>query len=718
MAFFSGNIINRIYELEKIIYNAERRLSEISQVNSEIANKITAAYENAGRSEVKKLLKEMDVEILNRNKDGIRVSALKSAGYNTIDKLVGMSTQDIEKINGIGEETAFKIVYNVEQIYQSVVKDVFVKLSYDSRNPYTDRVVQGTYAALKAGDLGKRASDLKESTYSDFRKILAAFMKNTPTLKWLMLPGYKKAEIENQLDTFSNYIKNTYSQNVAKLDKEYSQLVNGNIEECWKDFNNNSAPYYAYLENSLKINTTENSSKYEFSPEMMASIEAVELDLSLMKSTLRRYQEFGTKYIIHQKKSLLGDEMGLGKTIQAVAAIAHLKQQGKKKFLVVCPLSVLVNWVREIEKHTTFKAMDIHGMDRNEEFEKWLSGEDIGVTTFETLAKLDLNTIDSFDMIVVDEAHYVKNPEAVRTVNVRKLVDKAEFALYMTGTPLENKVDEMKFLIESLQPSVAAALEDLDTLAHAKEFRKKIAPAYLRRVREDVLKELPELVETEEWLIMNEEEQNKYIETLQSDNFMSVRRVSWNVAESGKSSKQDRLLEICDNAMEEGRKVLVFSFFRDTLKTVEKIAGNRCVGVITGDINSDARQALVDKFVEAPAGSILVSQIEAGGVGLNIQAASVVIFCEPQFKPSTENQAIARSYRMGQSRSVMVHRLLMTNSVDEKIMEMLDEKSEIFKHFADESVVGSTDLKLNESSAMKSIIESEKKRLGIDDVNK
>ena len=143
--------------------------------------------------------------------------------------------------------------------------------------------------------------------------------------------------------------------------------------------------------------------------------------------------------------------------------------------------------------------------------------------------------------------------------------------------------------------------------------------------------------------------------------------------------------------------------------------GEDCLGVIDGSVPSKERQAMIDQLGEAPAGSALVCQILAGGVGLNIQAASVVVFCEPQIKPSLETQAIARAYRMGQSQSVVVHRLLMDDTVDERVMEILAQKTQLFDNFADESVIGEMDTQINENAVMKDIVAAERKRLGIDD---
>ena len=138
--------------------------------------------------------------------------------------------------------------------------------------------------------------------------------------------------------------------------------------------------------------------------------------------------------------------------------------------------------------------------------------------------------------------------------------------------------------------------------------------------------------------------------------------------------------------------------------------------MITGAVPPEDRQAMIDEFAKAPFGSALVCQVQAGGTGLNIQCASVIIFCEPQLKPSIEQQAIGRAYRMGQVRDVMVHRLLCEDTIDERILDILQEKQIQFDHFADESQAGEEMLKLEEKleekSLMKEIIRAEQERLG------
>lgn len=257
----------------------------------------------------------------------------------------------------------------------------------------------------------------------------------------------------------------------------------------------------------------------------------------------------------------------------------------------------------------------------------------------------------------------------------------------MTGTALENHVDEMVNLIRILQPNIAAQISGMEVLSSAPQFREKVAPVYYRRKREDVLTELPELLETEEWCQLGFTEKQEYENAILGKNgHNTARRVSWNVDDLRDSSKAKRMLELIDEAEAEDRKVIVFSFYLDTIRKISDMLGSRCTEPINGSVAPARRQEIIDEFDKAPPGQVLAAQIVAGGTGLNIQSASVVIICEPQVKPSIENQAISRAYRMGQSRNVLVYRLLAENTIDERITNLLAKKQAIFDAFADKSV--------------------------------
>ena len=253
-------------------------------------------------------------------------------------------------------------------------------------------------------------------------------------------------------------------------------------------------------------------------------------------------------------------------------------------------------------------------------------------------------------------------------------------------------------LIRILQPTVASEVQKLAFLSAAPQFREKIAPVYYRRKREEVLTELPELIESKDWCTLTREEEAVYEEAVLNKRYADARRVSWNVDDLQKSSKAQRLKEIVEDAEEDGRKLIVFSFFLDTIRKAGVFLGERCLPPITGAVTPKRRQEIIDAFEAAPAGAVLLAQIQSGGTGLNIQAASVVILCEPQFKPSIENQAISRAYRMGQARNVLVHRLLCDDTVDERITQLLEQKQAIFDAFADESVTAQESLELDEKT--------------------
>ncbi len=161
---------------------------------------------------------------------------------------------------------------------------------------------------------------------------------------------------------------------------------------------------------------------------------------------------------------------------------------------------------------------------------------------------------------------------------------------------------------------------------------------------------------------------------------MRMRRAAYARPET--SAKLGRLRELVAEAAGNGLKVVVFSYFREVLTAVHQVLGEEVFGPLSGDVPADRRQRIVDRFGAVPGHAVLLSQIQAGGVGLNMQAASVVILCEPQVKPTLEHQAVARAHRMGQVRPVQVHRLLAVDSVDQRLLDILADKNRLFDAYA------------------------------------
>ncbi len=723
MAAISKEEMNQLKSEIRLLQNLNQALTKMTNDKIQTEHSIRELYNELQSGSVEETLSNMEIEKINIDKDGIRVAALQNAGITNIGQISAMSVSKLQQIEGIGQATAEKIVHNANMIRMSVKRSALVKLDANDTSEAMQGSLERLYFLIKNDTSLKTAQSLTNAYSAGIQRNINDAKIVLSGLKWMFSSKTKKEAGLQAADRIKAIAQGEFGQLAPQAIENYQSSQQNKVRMIGKQtpeyviaFTQNAAPFYAMLEAVMgdamakEVPTGVNA----LPEELLESIENYPLQTGSLKATLRRYQTFGTKYILHQERVLLGDEMGLGKTMQAIAAMCHLVATGAKHFLVVCPLSVVVNWRREVESQTQLPVIEVYGDDREEEMTQWAEQGGVAITSYETLNKVPIPALVDLALMVVDEAHYVKNPQAIRTKSVMAAAERAKKVLFMSGTPLENKVEEMQFLIQCLQPEVAKKIQNMKQLIQAEAFRKAIAPVYLRRVREDVLKELPELVEKEQWGIMNKEEVQAYKAALKEGGFMSVRQVSWDVPDIQSSTKAQRLLEIHADAKTGGRKVIIFSFFKDVLQKVAMLLGQDCIGVIDGSVSSKDRQAMIDQLAQAPAGATLVCQILAGGVGLNIQAASVVVFCEPQIKPSLETQAVARAYRMGQSQSVMVHRLLMDDSIDERVMEILQQKTQLFDSFADESVIGAMDTQINEST-MKDIIANERKRFGIGD---
>ncbi len=659
----------------------------------------------------KAALTELDVEILAQGKQGIRISYLRNAGINNIYRLSALSYYQIEAISGIGAQNAKKIYETTKQIVENTKTKLSLRINAETPAPTDDALISALFVLIVHDSLRADMKRLFNENHRPLLNMVKEAKAASSGFRWFFTSGGRKESVISSVEELERFIYERFGEGTVY--DRYTWADKADIVDRRAHFTENSAVYYTTLEKHCKNISTAVAPKTGLSAELLKAIEAEVLDLKYLKATLRSYQEFGVKYAIHQKRTLLGDEMGLGKTFQAMAAMAALKAAGKHHFMVVCPASVLINWCREIEKHSHLGVTKIHGADE-EALYNWRANGDVAVTTFESISRFTLPERFTFDMLVVDEAHYVKNPDALRTKAMQPLLKKAESVLYMSGTPLVNRVDEMCFLVKCLQPDTHARLERVKSISTAEQFKQELAPVYLRRTREEVLTELPELIEKEQWCDLGSAEKAVYREAVASGNLMAIRQVSWQVDRLEDSSKAMRLKEIWENAKEQGRKIIVFSFFRNTLEKVRELLGEVCLDTISGDISPARRQEIVDAFNKAEAGAVLVSQVQAGGTGLNIQAASVIVFCEPQLTPAIENQAVSRAYRMGQTRDVIVHRLLADDTIDERMLEILSGKQREFDSFADESVIGGTQLeakKAEEGSWITKMVKEEQERL-------
>lgn len=710
---------HELKEAKKVIELVSIFQREISQIASAAeARELAAAsvVKALSESQVEALLESMSVDAVNRDKLGIRVSALKAAGITDMGKLCSMTYKELSRLKGIGEESAYLIYTVAGKIKQELSADSRINFSPELFNKEKNGIInpidllRNTKLSMLEQPYVREAEAIHNKYGSSVEYALTEAASSGSFFKRLFSSNARKKAADEAVTYLYSLLTGEYGERCQNLIRSWDAKKEPTDEECWQDFEANSAAYFARLEQLDKISGIKIDKNYNGIPlELVREVEQQKICLDGLKATLRTYQDFGVRYIIRQQNVLLGDEMGLGKTVQAIAAMVSLKAAGETHFMVVCPASVLVNWAREIAQFSDFNVVSIRGGDLAA-VRRWIAEGGVAVTSYGSISRFGLPEPFRFGMLIADEAHYIKNPLARRTQALLILKKRAESCLFMTGTPLENRVEEMSFLIKCLRPDIADEIEGMSYFSSAPQFREKLAPVYLRRTREDVLTELPALVEKEQWCDMTKTEWESYLMSVIAENFMAMRQVSWDIPDISKSSKAKRLVQLCEMAEEEGRKLIVFSYFLDTINAVRDLLGDKTIGPITGSVSPQKRQEMVDEFTAAEKGKVLLCQVQAGGTGLNIQAASVIIFCEPQIKPSIENQAISRAYRMGQLRTVLVHRLLCDNTVDERILEILREKQDIFDSFADESATGSEYMK-GEKSIAAAIVAMEKEKL-------
>ena len=698
-----------VIELESKLNSIEAELKSNDALK--FNQRITELRQYIKEREADEKLKNMPIDTISSIEKGLPVNQLINAGYQTVYDVSRFTVNQFLSVKGIGDKSAHPLKSSVEKIKQSVHLGTAGRI-----NP--DDLTRLDYDALEAIYLKHHILIENEHILKDIQNFRADFQKDFDSVKEQGNFIVSLFQSKEKKDKIQQSIQSLNDRNVTgrfkDIEDAYLKVINFKVDEqtLKADFIANNIKYYSEIE-SLTGQTNKKDAE-DIPSELVEAVNAVELNTEGLDLTLRHYQAFGAKYMLYSKRVLLGDEMGLGKTVQALAVLNHLNHDGKQAFIVVCPLSVVANWKRETEKFTKLNALIYHGKDRDQVFKQWQEEKGILITTFSHTRNIDKDAVDHLDALIVDEAHYIKNPEAKRSISVYELAEKAEYVSFMSGTPMENRLEEMKQLISVLQENIADKISNELHLLEPKKFKREVAAVYLRRNRADVLGELPELEIIEQWSDFGQEEQVLYDQAVENGKVMTMRRAAWQGGSPDKSPKLDALREICEAARENGHKVLVFSFFRDVIETIQEHLTGQNFPAITGDVPNSDRQKIVDDFTSAEPGAVMVSQITAGGVGLNIQAANIVVLCEPQWKPSTEEQAISRAYRMGQSRNVMVYRLLTEDSIDGSMLEVLAEKSQLFNDYARESEVANIAQEteeISEASLTQKVLEMEKERL-------
>ncbi|VWD54741.1 SNF2-related protein [Burkholderia lata] len=398
---------------------------------------------------------------------------------------------------------------------------------------------------------------------------------------------------------------------------------------------------------------------------------------------------------------LLADEMGLGKTLQIIAALSDAGDNSLAPALIIAPGSLLENWCREVARfapHLT--VLKHHGPLRTGRPAE-LSGLDVVVTSYD-IAVTDNSLLNMicWSVVVLDEAQFIRNPNAQRTKAVKRL--KRDAGLAVTGTPVENRLLDVWSILDFVFPGYlgdSKSFEEnfLDDSDGASRLEPLISPLILRRRVAEVAQDLPPRIDIPQLLELDECEAAAYDAERERINeeygsaatlvaLTSLRRFCAHPSLMGAGldaidpmafSKFRRLDEIVEEIFEQSEKVLIFTSFTAMADMIARHVEKRFgafAGVIDGRLPIDDRQPMIDRFGAVKGGAALVLNPKAGGVGLNIVAANHVIHYNPEWNPALEDQASARAYRRGQEMPVTVHRLLVADTVEEVVNERLVRK--------------------------------------------
>lgn len=707
-----------IEQANKIAQDLERLLKE----QEGLISGTKAAASHAKESQVLLELAKLPVDRLkDATEETVRIETLRKYGFQNVASIYNSSAIQLERIPGITLSAAQSLKVLADQMYQAVAQSISYGIDIDDLTRADTELIENLQGLDYLRAATKNSTSKMKPIAQTLRNSLSQIRPLNSRFRWFFTGSEKKELALDALQEIAYLVGEPTTISLVEAARFGLDALEKRSPQPVEEFKKRSSDYYAILEEVTNVRPNTAANRH-FNQELLDKIQAQELDNSTIKATLRQYQSFGGKFAITQNRVIIGDEMGLGKTLQAISAIAHRSSTGATRFLVVCPASVITNWMREVDARSELPIIKIHGEDHKASLQRWVESNGIGITTFDTLKSFEISEEQiaglGVDTVIVDEAHYIKNISTGRTRTIAKWLDRSPNVIFLTGTPLENRVDEFIALAKLLDSKMGNELSRVDLAAGPESFRRTVAPIYLRRNTEEVLKELPELIEVVEYCTWEGVDKQKYLDAVASGNFMAMRRAAFNANPNMTPSKLERLLELVEESFESGQKVIVFSYFRSIIEQVVQALGERAVGPITGSVSSTQRQNIVDQFQNSQTPLVLVGQIQAAGTGLNIQAASVVILCEPQIKPSLEVQAIARAHRMGQVRKVQVHRLILPESVDEKMLAMLARKQREFDDYARDSDLanqasGAKDS--SEESIAKVIVMEERKRLGINE---
>lgn len=433
------------------------------------------------------------------------------------------------------------------------------------------------------------------------------------------------------------------------------------------------------------------------------------------QGTLRPYQQQGVDWLHflyqYRLRGILADDMGLGKTVQVLAFLSGIPLE--KPVLVVLPTSLIFNWKKELERFLPhFKVVLHQGLGRSQNVNAF-QGRQIVLTTY-ALLRLDITFLSQVDweMAILDEAQAIKN--ASTQVFQAACALKTDFRLCITGTPIENRLEELWAHFHFLMPSLLGSEKDF--LAELKmgeaDFRflqrvqRTIRPFILRRKKQEVARELPEKIEQVVWVEMAPLQRQLYETLLQGarkmteeggsaqkmeilEKLLRLRQICCHPLlvgeEEASSAKMEALMEELQTIVAENKKGLVYSQFTSFLTLIKRQLDALSIPYVYLDGSTQNREEVVSRFQTDPAIPLFLISLKAGGVGLNLTSADYVYLADPWWNEAAENQAIDRAHRIGRTEPVIAKRFVMVESVEEKMMTLKTHKRSLSENLFEET---------------------------------
>lgn len=611
---------------------------------------------------------------------------------------------------GLADDINAYLEDNPNSIYVPTID--WVQKTLDSINQNSKNKVAALYSLII-----DKSNDRCKFFFADYLNIKVDVDINTNDMIIIASPHYfyLKNEINRQLAKQMVFDKtlflacDSFLSDVKKINEYYSSRFSTLIKKLIplrEQYKDNDKIAFNY--SSIIIHSEEWMKYFNVRPK----IEPIKLDElnegklvcnDKLSSVMRDYQKYAfnwaNKLISNSFSGILADDMGLGKTLEMISVINADKTNLPN--LIVCPVSLLHNWEHEFhkwcpqEKVVLRRSFSTKLFDNDSNFDSkinYIISYDFMIHHIEKLRKY------RFNYIVLDEAQYIKNESTSRSRCSKLLVGNYRFAL--TGTPLENKEDDLLNIFDFVMPSLKEKYQ-LKYLSNQVK-REYISPFLLRRRKTDVLSELPEKNTIIVELDMNDKQRSIYdtyksTHSNENDQYLEILALLTKLRQicvSPKlvipnstvgSTKLDYMFELIDNIIDSNESVLIYSFFASAFDYIEPMMKERKIKYVRldGSVSPDSRPALIDEFDNNDEIHCFLISLKAGGVGLNLTKANNVIFLDPWWNIAVENQAADRTHRIGQTKKVTIYRLVCKDTIEEKVLDIQKEKLDLINFFVE-----------------------------------